>query len=277
MLEAAFIFTIAAAYAMLKGVGSGAKAIRQKYRDHIEPKRSLVRDAISQGHAGASVKVGEKAGALAAASVTGLGLAFRAFGSGMKAGWSQGKTRGREIIDRHKPAEPVEVEQDPTPVDKPTESVDTKPDSTPASEESVEKAQPEPQRPLALVTTINPVKEGQTMAIATHTGGEVLTREQFEGEMKGVIDEATSELEDAQGDAKRAVEDTNRVEMISSCMASLSIDPGTVASVRVLSDTNSARIENARARVAAAEQRKAAAEKALATFMASAQKNFYAS
>ena len=114
------------------------------------------------------------------------------------------------------------------------------------------------------------------MAIETRTGGEVLTRDQFEREMQAVIAESTAELEDAQGDARRAQQDTQRVEYMAASMSSMEIDSNTVIAVRRLVDTNSARIANARLRVSAAEQRKTAAENALQVFRAALQTQFHA-
>lgn len=135
--------------------------------------------------------------------------------------------------------------------------------------------EPEPTRQPTL-TVVPTAKEGATpVAIATVTNGEVLTEEQLKAEMQARIAEATAELDDAQGDLRRAEEEIACTENISVSLNEAKIDPDIVKAVGGFADTNSDRTRLAKERVAAAEQRKSAAEGVLTALNASRQKTFY--
>lgn len=121
-----------------------------------------------------------------------------------------------------------------------------------------------------------PNKEHQTMPVETGAvGGEILTKEQFEAAMKAIVTEETAEIEDAQGDLKRAQEHIKQIEVMAASLSSAEIDQATVVAVRAFIDGSSTRLQDASQRVSNAEVRKTSAEQALKTLQGSRQNAFY--
>jgi hypothetical protein len=119
-------------------------------------------------------------------------------------------------------------------------------------------------------------KEPENMAIETGAvSGEILTKQQFESAMKAIISEETAEIEDANGDLKRAEEHSKQVELMAASLESAQIDPATVTAVKQFLDGSSTRMSDAQQRVANADLRKTTAENALTTLQASRQNQFY--
>jgi hypothetical protein len=119
-------------------------------------------------------------------------------------------------------------------------------------------------------------REKENMAIETGAvSGEILTKQQFESAMKAIISEEAAEIEDANGDLKRAEEHSKQVELMAASLASAQIDADTIAAVKQFLDGSSTRMSDAQQRVANADLRKTAAENALATLQASRQNQFY--
>lgn len=114
------------------------------------------------------------------------------------------------------------------------------------------------------------------MPIETKTSGELHNKEQFEQELNATIAEATAELEAANADLKAATEDVGRVDNMVASLARCEIDVATRGDVMTLAGTNSTTQAAHRARVTAAEQRLAAADKALTTFKNAPQTKFHA-
>lgn len=132
------------------------------------------------------------------------------------------------------------------------------------------------EQPSSDAKAYNETEEKHHMAIETGAvTGEILNKEQFEAAMKAIIAEEIAEIEDANGDLKRAQERTQQIEVMAASLASAEIDKATVISVRKFIDGSSSRLQDAQRRVANAELRKADAESALTTLTGSKQNQFY--
>lgn len=101
------------------------------------------------------------------------------------------------------------------------------------------------------------------MAISTVTGGEVLNLQQLVAELEGIITEAAADLEDAQAEQQRAVEDAGRVEAMVASLSALELDPQTLSEIGALADSSAQRRSASAQRAAAAEARLAQAQTAL--------------
>lgn len=101
------------------------------------------------------------------------------------------------------------------------------------------------------------------MAISTVTGGEVLTMQQLVAELQGIIEEAAADLEDAEAEQQRAVEDAARVEAMVASLSELELDPQTLSEIGALADSSEQRRSASEQRAAAAEVRLAQAQAAL--------------
>lgn len=99
--------------------------------------------------------------------------------------------------------------------------------------------------------------EGVVPVVDTMTGGEVRNLEQAFGELDSIEREATAELEDARAAAQRAEEDGGRYERFAQSMNLLKFSTTIVGTIGQL-------MEESQGRVAAANARAAAAERALA-------------
>jgi hypothetical protein len=122
----------------------------------------------------------------------------------------------------------------------------------------------QPDVPAAGGTTLITTTEGNApMAITTMTGGEVLNMQQLIAELEGIGKEAAADLEDAQADRQRAVEDANRIDNMVASLQAMDLDRQTLAEVGALADTAGQRRQAAEHRAAAAEARHAQAQTAL--------------
>jgi hypothetical protein len=107
-------------------------------------------------------------------------------------------------------------------------------------------------------------KEGnEEMTIDTATGGDVQTMEQLLAELETIGKEAAAELEDAQGDAQRAKEDSTRIETMVASLAQLKLDEDSLNEIRALSEDAASRLAAAQGRQNAAESRAAHAKAAI--------------
>jgi hypothetical protein len=113
------------------------------------------------------------------------------------------------------------------------------------------------------MTPITTTEGNAPMAITTMTGGEVLNMQQLIAELEGIGKEAAADLEDAQADRQRAVEDANRIDNMVASLQAMDLDRQTLAEVGALADTAGQRREAAEQRAAAAEARHAQAQTAL--------------
>lgn len=112
-------------------------------------------------------------------------------------------------------------------------------------------------------TTTTQHPEGSQMAIVTNTGGEVLNMQQLVTELEGISKEATADLEDAEADRQRAVEDLSRIEVMVASLKTLDLDSQTLSEVGALTETASSRRSAAEQRAQAAEARQSQAQTAL--------------
>jgi hypothetical protein len=107
------------------------------------------------------------------------------------------------------------------------------------------------------LASVTPITGGQGMAIATVTGGETLTFESLIAELKTIAEEATADMEDAQGDAARAKEDQSRVQTMLASLASMDLDEQSLGEISALGEDSNARAAAAEARLKASESRAA--------------------
>jgi hypothetical protein len=122
----------------------------------------------------------------------------------------------------------------------------------------------QPDVPATGGTTPITTTEGHApMAITTMTGGEVLNMQQLIAELEGIGKEAAADLEDAQADRQRAVEDANRIDNMVASLQAMDLDRQTLAEVGALADTAGQRRQVAEQRAAAADARHAQAQTAL--------------
>ena len=122
----------------------------------------------------------------------------------------------------------------------------------------------QPDVPAAGGTTPITTTEGNApMAITTMTGGEVLNMQQLIAELEGIGKEAAADLEDAQADRQRAVEDANRIDNMVASLQAMDLDRQTLAEVGALLETAASRRSAAEQRAHAAEARHAQAQTAL--------------
>lgn len=106
---------------------------------------------------------------------------------------------------------------------------------------------------------------GGGMAVATHTGGEVLTYSQLQAELQSIITEATTAIEEAHAQQEQAKEDSQRIETMVGSASSMDVDGKTLAAVAAIGESASAAVAAADQAAAAAEHKGAAAQTALAT------------
>jgi hypothetical protein len=217
------------------------------------------------------VSAGAKLGAAAATGVAGAWLLGRGFASGARQGWPEGKQRAYDRWGHLTVAPAPDDANDQRNlaglgscvfIAHPEQTVpgkrmcraDTAAGQAFCDQHSA--AQLPAARPS--VTPITRTTTGPNlMAINTVTGGEVLTMSQLLAELNAIKQEASTELEDAQADAKRASEDARRIDVMVASLRSRDMDSQTIAEVGALG-------ESASARLAAADQRAAAADKRLA-------------
>lgn len=276
----ALAFFIALLLAAIHGVKSAYRSIRKRYRE----KRNLARDFAAAGIAPRAATTGKRVGMAVAATVTGPGVTWRALLDGIRRGWRVGKRwtemqrnrRRRATATTAPPPNADEKKPDPPPsetcirvgCDKPrwTAPGNTRPYLV-CREHAPDRA-PKP--------TPAPPTKGTTVPIETKTGGEVHTSEQLKQELGAIRAEATAELEAASADLQSMQEDVARVDKMSASLADAEISSDTRKAIEELAGTNAACRAAHQARMAAAETRRAAAQKALDTFTGAKQTKFHA-
>jgi hypothetical protein len=96
--------------------------------------------------------------------------------------------------------------------------------------------------------------------ISTVTGGEVSTMESLIAELHAIASEATAELEDAESDRKRAIEDLQRIENMHASLQAQDLDATTLSGVEGLRESSTLRQRAAEQRAQAADARLAQAQ-----------------
>src|SRR5690242_11342313 len=91
-----------------KATSSAVGSFRKNYRSRVEARRQLVRDAVAQGIAVKSSERGMKAGAAVGVTITGWGLAGRAFLDNWRTGWNEGRERARARLDKADTVVPID-------------------------------------------------------------------------------------------------------------------------------------------------------------------------
>jgi hypothetical protein len=253
------------AFAIVRGTEYAWHAVKNGYRRRVK--------AWIDRNPAAPAPLGTKLGAGLATAATGTWLVGRGFAAGVKAGWPEGRERGRQWWERRHATDPAEFDEPAT-----TDGSDAAPEATDAQADAGASPMQPPAEPadaddrpaLGLVPPDTPAPAGAEhntggtpMAIVTATGGEILTMDQLMAELTAIITEAAADLDDAQADAKRASEDQNRVDHMVASLRSLDLDDQTLVEVGALAETAAMRRKAAEDRSAAAEARVGQAETAL--------------
>src|SRR6266511_2494512 len=126
----------------------------------------------------------------------------------------------------------------PAPVDETASAASRRLHPVPDDGQVLDEDPAQPDVPAAGGTTPITTTEGNApMAITTMTGGEVLNMQQLIAELEGIGKEATADLEDAQADRQRAVEDANRIDNMVASLQAMDLDRQTLAEVGALLET----------------------------------------
>lgn len=267
------VLVVAAAHAIERGRayawGRTKSATRAKWQSY-KAKRPVVARGSRAG-----VATGRAIGAGAIGAIEGI----RGFGAGARIGWSEGKTKAYAWHERRRAtvvaprfAEPAAVSATGTDggyswsADEPAVAT---PAGTGARLHLVDNDQPTDAPAVAEsldgsgVHTTNSSEGTDEMTIDTATGGDVQTLEQLIAELETIGKEAAAELEDAQGDAQRAREDSARVEAMVASLAQLDLDKDSLNEISALAEDSASRLSAAEARQNAAESRAAHAQQAI--------------
>lgn len=265
MEAVAVVAVIAAIWGLAFAVVYATKAVGRTISDGYHKRVEAARKRFGGG--GSPEGTGSRIGnGLAALFIT-LPMWLGALRRGWVAGWRDGRQRAHERFGDLEPEQPTEPEQ-PQPTE-PAPVAEAQIPQQPGGDNAVVPEQPEtpaepaqpdgdnqaqPQNPTIPAQPV-PVSGGNTMPIATTTGGEVTSVETALAELQQIRAEAAANLEDAQADAARAGEDAKRVELFAASMAKLEFGAEIIAESQAMQDTAAQAAHAASIRKGSAEQR----------------------